>query len=95
MAANATFALKAGEWFRRGLLLIEKLLMRWQKRASRQAENPLIALSRFAGPALTFEVTGPINSFQDKKELSFTPSAGPFIPHRRGLGFTESDRPLL
>jgi hypothetical protein len=51
-AASATFALKAGVWFRRARLLIVSPDSRVNL-ARRQAETPLIALFRFAGPAQT------------------------------------------
>jgi hypothetical protein len=51
MAASATFALKAGAWFRRGRLLMVSPDSR-DKLARRQAETPLIALCRFPRPAL-------------------------------------------
>jgi hypothetical protein len=44
------------------------LLIRWQNRASRQAENPLSLLSKFAGPALRDEKPGILDSV----ELSVT-----------------------
>jgi hypothetical protein len=49
-AASATFALKAGAWFRRARLLIVSPDSR-ANLARRQAETPLIAPFRFAGPA--------------------------------------------
>ena len=52
MAANATFALKAGVWVRRVRLLIVSPNRRAQ-RARCQAETPPIVLSRFPRPALT------------------------------------------
>src|SRR5690242_2059502 len=51
MAARATFALKAGEWFRRGRLLMVSPVHGDYRRC--QAETPLIVLFRFPGPALT------------------------------------------
>ena len=51
MAASATFALKAGVWFRRGLLLIVSPDSR-ANLARRQAETPLSVLCRFLRPAL-------------------------------------------
>jgi hypothetical protein len=54
MAASATFALKAGVWFRRARLLIVSPDSRVNL-ARRQAETPLSALFRFARPALTSE----------------------------------------
>src|SRR5690349_9703866 len=53
MAARATFALKAGEWFRRGRLLMVSPVHGDYCRI--QAEIPLIALCRFPGPALLLE----------------------------------------
>jgi hypothetical protein len=50
-AASATFALKAGVWFRRSRLFIVSPDSR-DNLARRQAETPLIALFRFAEPAL-------------------------------------------
>src|SRR5258708_22205978 len=50
MAARATFALKAGEWFRRGRLLMVSPVHGNYRRC--QAEIPLIVLSRFPRPAL-------------------------------------------
>ena len=49
-AARATFALKAGEWFRRGRLLMLSPGHGDYRRC--QAEIPLIVLFRFPGPAL-------------------------------------------
>src|ERR1700731_1641336 len=49
-AARATFALKAGEWFRRGRLLMVSPVHGDYRRY--QAETPLIALSKFPRPAL-------------------------------------------
>jgi hypothetical protein len=51
-AASATFALKAGVWFRRARLLIVSPDSR-ANLARRQAETPLIAPFSLAGPALT------------------------------------------
>src|ERR1700682_3863562 len=50
-AARATFALKAGEWFRRGRLLMVSPVRGDYRR--RQAEIPLIVLCRFPGPAVS------------------------------------------
>src|ERR1700690_1999416 len=50
MAASATLALKAGVWFRRGLLLIVSPVRGYHRRY--QAETPLIDLFKFASPAL-------------------------------------------
>jgi hypothetical protein len=50
MAASATFALKAGEWFRRGRLFMVSPVRGDYRRC--QAEIPLIVLCRFLGPAL-------------------------------------------
>jgi len=47
-AASATFALKAGVWFR-AVVLSSSLLIRWAQRARCQAETPLIVLCRFPG----------------------------------------------
>src|SRR5947209_18012667 len=52
MAASATFALKAGVWFRRARLLMVSPDSR-AHRARRQAETPLSALCRFPEPALS------------------------------------------
>src|SRR5450755_783621 len=49
-AARATFALKAGEWFRRGRLLMVSPVHGDYRRC--QSEIPLIVLFRFPGPAL-------------------------------------------
>src|SRR6202158_3279552 len=49
-AARATFALKAGEWFRRGRLLMVSPVHGDYRRC--QAEIPLIVLSKFPRPAL-------------------------------------------
>jgi hypothetical protein len=51
MAASATLALKAGVWFRRGLLLMISPVRGYHRRY--QAETPLIGLFKFASPALT------------------------------------------
>ena len=51
MAASATLALKAGVWLRRGRLFMVSPVRGDHRRF--QAETPLIALCRFAGPALT------------------------------------------
>src|ERR1700760_4978965 len=50
-AARATFAVKAGEWFRRGRLLMVSPVYGDYRRY--QAEIPLIALSKFPRPALS------------------------------------------
>src|ERR1035437_5071552 len=50
MAASATLALKAGVWFRRGLLLMVSPVRGYHRRY--QAETPLIGLFKFASPAL-------------------------------------------
>src|SRR5580692_5474250 len=50
-AARATFALKAGEWFRRGRLIMVSPVHGDYRRC--QAEIPLIILCRFPRPALT------------------------------------------
>src|SRR6201988_2592489 len=52
---SATFALKAGVWFRRARLLIVSPDSR-ANLSRRQAETPLIALFRFAEPALFFRI---------------------------------------
>src|SRR5450830_1116155 len=52
MAESATFALKAGVWFRRGLLLIVSPDSR-ANLARRQTETPLSVLCRFLRPALS------------------------------------------
>ena len=52
-AAKTTFALKAGEWFRRGRLLMVSPVHGDYRRC--QAEIPLIVLFRFPGPALKVE----------------------------------------
>src|SRR6266851_918946 len=54
-AARATFALKAGEWFRRGRLLMVSPVHGDYRRC--QAEIPLIVLFRFPGPALLVKVS--------------------------------------
>jgi hypothetical protein len=56
-AASATFALKAGVWFRRARLVIVSPDSR-ANLARRQAETPLIALFRFPEPALNVKVLG-------------------------------------
>src|SRR2546429_4857939 len=56
MAASATFALKAGVWFRRARLLIVSPDSRVNL-ARRQAETPLIPLFRFLRPALSVFAT--------------------------------------
>jgi len=50
-AASATFALKAGAWFRRARLLIVSSDS-GTNLARHQAETPLIAPFRLVGPAL-------------------------------------------
>src|ERR1700692_4154292 len=50
MAASATLALKAGVWFRRGRLFMVSPVRGDHRRF--QAETPLIALFKFAEPAL-------------------------------------------
>src|SRR5216684_2935180 len=54
MAARATLALKAGEWFRRGRLLMVSPVHGDYRRC--QAEIPLIVLSKLPRPALS--ITG-------------------------------------
>src|ERR1700730_7462133 len=51
MAASATFALKAGVWFRRGRMVIVSPDS-WGQRARCQADTPLIVLCRFPRPAV-------------------------------------------
>src|SRR5450432_2434020 len=58
MAVKATLALKAGVWFRRVRFVMISPDSR-QPRCQCQAENPLIALSRFPEPALYQEVVAP------------------------------------
>src|SRR5260370_34721411 len=53
MAVKATLALKAGVWFRRVRFVMISPDSR-QPRCRCQAENPLIVLSRFPEPALSF-----------------------------------------
>ena len=60
MAASATFALKAGVWFRRARLFMVSPDSRAQ-RARCQAETPLIVLCRFPGPALRSPIAGKRN----------------------------------
>jgi hypothetical protein len=52
IAANATFALKAGLWFRRDRLLILSPALGILGR--RQADSPLSILSKFPEPPLLF-----------------------------------------
>jgi hypothetical protein len=59
-AASATFALKAGEWFRRGRLLMISPVHGDYRRC--QAETPLIDLFKFAEPAL-FQFWGDAQNF--------------------------------
>src|SRR5438270_1347659 len=63
MAASATFALKAGVWFRRARLLIVSPDSRVNL-ARRQAETPLIPLFRFLRPALN-----PVSVFGTEAEV--------------------------
>src|SRR5216683_6144377 len=65
-AARATFALKAGEWFRRGRLLMVSPVHGDYRRC--QAEIPLIVLFRFPGPAL-FAWVKPARSRWNRIEL--------------------------
>src|ERR1035441_6390407 len=58
MAASATLALKAGVWFRRGLLLIVSPVRGHHRRS--QAETPLIDLFKFASPALSASLRHPL-----------------------------------
>src|ERR1700747_855412 len=58
-AARATFALKAGEWFRRGRLLMVSPVHGDYRRY--QAEIPLIALSTFPRPALKEHTFATVN----------------------------------
>src|SRR5947209_12702493 len=64
MAASATFALKAGVWFRRARLLMVSPDSR-AHRARRQAETPLSVLCRFPQPALTSADMGGWRSIHD------------------------------
>jgi hypothetical protein len=52
MAASATFALKAGQWFRRSRLFMVSPVHGDYRRC--QAEIPLMVLFRFPEPAQTF-----------------------------------------
>jgi hypothetical protein len=63
MAARATFALKAGEWFRRGRLLMVSPVHGDYRRC--QAEIPLIVLSKFPRPALGVQETLAYYAFPD------------------------------
>src|ERR1700730_9931997 len=72
MAASATFALQAGEWFRRGRLFMLSPDSRAQ-RARCQAETPLIVLSRFPRPAL--------RAFTTASRPGLSPSYGFSISH--------------
>jgi hypothetical protein len=53
MAASATFDLKAGEWFRRGRLLMIRSFLSWQHHATFCRAYPLIPLFSCLGPPLT------------------------------------------
>src|ERR1035437_114945 len=64
MAASATLALKAGVWFRRGLLLIVSPVRGYHHRY--QAETPLIDLFKFAGPALTSKLPSKWAQFRSR-----------------------------
>src|SRR5262249_18514518 len=66
MAARATFALKAGEWFRRGRLLMVSPVHGDYRRC--QAEIPLIVLCRFPGPALCIEIDRGFLAFKRMRE---------------------------
>src|SRR6516225_3426518 len=74
MAARATFALKAGEWFRRGRLLMVSPVHGDYRRC--QAEIPLIVLCRFPEPAL--------NELRNLRAKMLPKS------HCRGGGFSKS-----
>src|SRR6266568_7083949 len=65
MAASATFALKAGVWFRRGRLVMVSPDSLAQ-RARCQAETPPIVLCRFPKPALY--TVGERRKFQRSKQ---------------------------
>jgi hypothetical protein len=85
-AARATFALKAGEWFRRGRLLMVSPVHGDYRRY--QAETPLIALSKFPRPALISKALGQhvefLNGWAEfdsapKIELAPLPSRAQFL----------------
>src|SRR5438270_2561162 len=99
MAASATFALKAGVWFRRARLLIVSPDSRVNL-ARRQAETPLIPLFRFLRPALSGSLAifaairraeSWLSSLADERRLVHTNT--PSVPGHRetndtGLGAT-------
>src|SRR6266446_1312313 len=99
IAAIATFALKADEWFRRGLLLMLSPDSR-ANLARCQAEAPLIALCRFPKPALIyqssilwvsrkFEITAHMNE-RDFVEPERPPGARRGAAHIREASRTDS-----
>jgi hypothetical protein len=75
MAANATFALKAGEWFRRGRLFMVSPVRGDHRRF--QAEIPLIDLFKFAEPALS---GGRGCAFDEQRVMRTAKSCGPDVP---------------
>src|SRR5882672_7486798 len=70
-AASATFALKAGEWFRRGRLLMVSPVHGDYRRY--QAEIPLIVLSRFPGPALCGLIRGGVTDVDEQEPRPLRP----------------------
>src|ERR1700676_1985908 len=76
MAASATLALKAGVWFRRGLLLMISPVRGYHRRY--QAETPLIGLFKFASPALSTKILKTTDAFRVWRHEG----PHPFIPKR-------------
>src|SRR6266702_8106397 len=85
MAASATFALKAGEWFRRGRLFMVSPVHGDYRRC--QAEIPLIVLSRFPGPALL--TWGALRAAIKSPDLAPQPDDG--IRYSSAIGPSMSD----
>src|SRR5271169_4344523 len=75
-AARATFALKAGEWFRRGRLLMVSPVHGDYRRC--QAEIPLIVLFRFLGPALGNALRFKLSEIGEKDRVDVILTNPPF-----------------
>src|SRR5260370_12367818 len=87
MAASATFALKAGVWFRRGRLFMVSPVRGDHRRF--QAETPLIDLFKFAEPALYIAGVGIVDAVRDwrrgRRTASYIKGSDPqWLPRHRG-----------
>src|SRR5258708_26158739 len=81
-AASATFALKAGVWFRRGRLFMVSPDSQAQ-RARCQAETPLIDLFKFASPALITTLYARSTCVSPRSLTVYSDNGWTGLPHGR------------